>query len=221
MHPLHPGRAEAGSSPPHGGRAAFTPGVVLRKKKFEQVSLSWRVPGPPLRRGGKVPAVRSDALQLYRAAALPPGSFCGCGRNWGWPIPFTAPTTPPRGRGCSRSARRFRPSSSFGYWGKSGRSWLGWPEESGRKNFCGPGPRSNPPLSWDWKAWPPGPTYVGRNELLEGRAVEETEVLAALDRLEPRDIERLAARLLQNAPWALAVAGKVEDREAYLPYIRP
>ena len=63
--------------------------------------------------------------------------------------------------------------------------------------------------------------YDIRNELLEGRAVEETEVLAALDRLEPQDIERLAARLLQNAPWALAVAGKVEDREAYLPYIRP
>ena len=61
-------------------------------------------------------------------------------------------------------------------------------------------------------------TYIGRNELIEGRAVEPEEVLAQMDRLCPDDIGRLAEQLLAG-PWALSAAGPVLDREAYTAYL--
>ena len=58
-------------------------------------------------------------------------------------------------------------------------------------------------------------------ELWSLENVDTAALRQAMDRLEPRDIERLAARLLQNASWALSAAGKVESKEMYLPFIQP
>ncbi len=63
-------------------------------------------------------------------------------------------------------------------------------------------------------------SYIGRNELLEGRAVDPAEVLAALNRLTVRDINALAEELLADPRRALSVAGDVKTREFYAPFLR-
>lgn len=62
--------------------------------------------------------------------------------------------------------------------------------------------------------------YVGRNELLEGRAIGSAEVLASLDALTPADIGALADALLgAGVPRALSVAGDVKERTFYTPFL--
>lgn len=64
-------------------------------------------------------------------------------------------------------------------------------------------------------------SYIGRNELLEGRELTSAEVLAQIDRLTIPDIDRLAADILRAGPLALAVAGPVGERDKYEQYILP
>ena len=141
------GGLKPGAPRPTADAPAFTPGVVLRKKKFEQVSLELAVPGLPF---GEEEKSQRYALMLFNFIAGGGASsrlFLRLREELG--LAYSIYST----HYASKGAGLFTVSAA----GKSGRSWLGWPEESGRKNFCGPGPRSNPPLSWDWKAWPPGP----------------------------------------------------------------
>lgn len=62
-------------------------------------------------------------------------------------------------------------------------------------------------------------SYIGRNELLEGRELSSTEVLQAIDQLTVADIDRLAVDILQECPVALSVAGPVAEQEKYEKYI--
>ena len=61
-------------------------------------------------------------------------------------------------------------------------------------------------------------SYIGRNELLEGRAIPPEEAIAALEKLTKEDIEALAADLLGDPRRALSVAGEIHAPAFYDPF---
>ena len=61
-------------------------------------------------------------------------------------------------------------------------------------------------------------SYIGRNELLEGRAIPPEEAIAALEKLTKEDIEALAADLLGDPRRALSVAGEIHAAAFYDPF---
>ena len=215
------GGLKPGAPRPTADAPAFTPGVVLRKKKFEQVSLELAVPGLPF---GEEEKSQRYALMLFNFIAGGGASsrlFLRLREELGLAYSIYSTHYASKGAGLFTVSAAVSPKQQLRVLGEIREILAGLAGGIGEEEFLRARAQIKSSFILGLESVAARATYVGRNELLEGRAVEETEVLAALDRLEPRDIERLAARLLQNAPWALAVAGKVEDREAYLPYIRP
>lgn len=215
------GGLKPGAPRPTADAPAFTPGVVLRKKKFEQVSLELAVPGLPF---GEEEKSQRYALMLFNFIAGGGASsrlFLRLREELGLAYSIYSTHYASKGAGLFTVSAAVSPKQQLRVLGEIREILAGLAGGIGEEEFLRARAQIKSSFILGLESVAARATYVGRNELLEGRAVEETEVLAALDRLEPRDIERLAARLLQNAPWALAVAGKVEDRAAYLPYIRP
>ncbi|MPN60401.1 hypothetical protein SDC9_208129 [bioreactor metagenome] len=62
-------------------------------------------------------------------------------------------------------------------------------------------------------------SYIGRNELVEGRQISSDEVLEKLDSLVPDDIGRLASQIIGNPHRALSVAGDIKKRDFYKSFL--
>lgn len=62
-------------------------------------------------------------------------------------------------------------------------------------------------------------TFLGHSELFEGREITCDEMLENLNRLTREDVDRLAAEILGGNKRALSVAGKVKKRAFYAPFV--
>lgn len=215
------GRLKPGAPCPAADTPAFTPGVVLRKKKFEQVSLELAVPGIP---SGAEDGDLRYALLLFNFIAGGGASsrlFLRLREELGLAYSVYSTHYASKGAGLFTVSAAVSPKQQFRVLGEIRDILAGLAQGIGEEEFLRARAQIKSSFILGLETVAARATYVGRNELLEGRSIRETEVLSALDRLEPRDIERLAARLLQNASWALSAAGKVESKEMYLPFIQP
>ena len=214
------GRLKPGAPCPAADTPAFTPGVVLRKKKFEQVSLELAVPGIP---SGAEDGDLRYALLLFNFIAGGGASsrlFLRLREELGLAYSVYSTHYASKGAGLFTVSAAVSPKQQFRVLGEIRDILAGLAQGIGEEEFLRARAQIKSSFILGLETVAARATYVGRNELLEGRSIRETEVLSALDQLEPRDIERLAARLLQNASWALSVAGKVENKEMYLPFIQ-
>ncbi len=214
------GRLKPGAPRPAADTPAFTPGVVLRKKKFEQVSLELAVPGIP---SGVEDGDFRYALLLFNFIAGGGASsrlFLRLREELGLAYSVYSTHYASKGAGLFTVSAAVSPKQQFRVLGEIRDILAGLAQGIGEEEFLRARAQIKSSFILGLETVAARATYVGRNELLEGRSIRETEVLSALDRLEPRDIERLAARLLQNASWALSAAGKVESKEMYLPFIQ-
>ncbi len=215
------GRLKPGAPCPAADTPAFTPGVVLRKKKFEQVSLELAVPGIP---SGAEDGDLRYALLLFNFIAGGGASsrlFLRLREELGLAYSVYSTHYASKGAGLFTVSAAVSPKQQFRVLGEIRDILAGLAQGIGEEEFLRARAQIKSSFILGLETVAARATYVGRNELLEGRSIRETEVLSALDQLEPRDIERLAARLLQNASWALSAAGKVESKEMYLPFIQP
>ena len=215
------GRLKPGAPCPAADTPAFTPGVVLRKKKFEQVSLELAVPGIP---SGAEDGDLRYALLLFNFIAGGGASsrlFLRLREELGLAYSIYSTHYASKGAGLFTVSAAVSPKQQFRVLGEIRDILAGLAQGIGEEEFLRARAQIKSSFILGLETVAARATYVGRNELLEGRSIRETEVLSALDQLEPRDIERLAARLLQNASWALSAAGKVESKEMYLPFIQP
>ena len=215
------GRLKPGAPCPAADTPAFTPGVVLRKKKFEQVSLELAVPGIP---SGAEDGDLRYALLLFNFIAGGGASsrlFLRLREELGLAYSVYSTHYASKGAGLFTVSAAVSPKQQFRVLGEIRDILAGLAQGIGEEEFLRARAQIKSSFILGLETVAARATYVGRNELLEGRSIRETEVLSALDQLEPRDIERLAARLLQNASWALSAAGKVESKEMYLPFLQP
>ena len=215
------GRLKPGAPCPAADTPAFTPGVVLRKKKFEQVSLELAVPGIP---SGAEDGDLRYALLLFNFIAGGGASsrlFLRLREELGLAYSVYSTHYASKGAGLFTVSAAVSPKHQCRVLGEIRDILAGLAQGIGEEEFLRARAQIKSSFILGLETVAARATYVGRNELLEGRSIRETEVLSALDQLEPRDIERLAARLLQNASWALSAAGKVESKEMYLPFIQP
>ena len=213
------GRLKPGAPCPAADTPAFTPGVVLRKKKFEQVSLELAVPGIP---SGAEDGDLRYALLLFNFIAGGGASsrlFLRLREELGLAYSVYSTHYASKGAGLFTVSAGVSPSQQLRVLEEIREILAGIADGVTEEEFLRARAQVKSSYILGMETVAARASYAGRNELLERRAIGEAEVLTALDRLTPADVGGLAASLFTNAPWALSVAGPVEKEEAYAPFL--
>lgn len=202
----------AKETPPPAPPPVYRPGLILRKRDFEQTAVELAVPGLPrgddqrfammlfnfIVGGGassrlfqRVREERGLAYSVYSASE----SFGGAGL-----FTVSALTSPERQLEVLREIRAVLDGFSYGV---------------GREEVDRARAQVKASYILGLETVEARAAYEGRSALFHAGETSPDEVLARLDALNPSDIDALAARLLAPEKMGLAVAGPVEGAEVY------
>lgn len=215
------GVLSAGSERPEADAPVFTPGLTLKSKDFEQVSLELAVPGLPAEARTREGADPRYCMMLLNFIVGGASSrlFLRLREELGLAYSIYSTHYGAKGAGLFTVSAGVSPSQQLRVLEEIREILAGIADGVTEEEFLRARAQVKSSYILGMETVAARASYAGRNELLERRAIGEAEVLTALDRLTPADVGGLAASLFTNAPWALSVAGPVEKEEAYAPFL--
>lgn len=216
------GVLSAGSERPEADAPVFTPGLTLKSKDFEQVSLELAVPGLAAEartREGADPRYCMMLLNFIVGGGASSRLFLRLREELGLAYSIYSTHYGAKGAGLFTVSAGVSPSQQLRVLGEIREILAGIADGVTEEEFLRARAQVKSSYILGMETVAARASYAGRNELLERRAIGEAEVLTALDRLTPADVGGLAASLFTNAPWALSVAGPAEKEEAYAPFL--
>ena len=212
------GHLQPGIGKPPTDTPAFTPGLVLRKKDFEQVSIELGMPG--------VPAVGTEDSRRYEMMLL--NFIVGGGASsrlfqrlreeLGLVYSIYSANYASRGAGLFTIAAALAPGRQEQALQEIRAVLASMTDGITQEEFLRAKAQVKASYILGLETVAQRASYIGRNELMEGKAIDSGEVLTHLDAVTIPDIEKLAAQLF-SAPACLSAAGPVAAAKFYKPYI--
>ena len=216
------GALPAGTDAPKADAPAFTPGLTLKSKDFEQVNLELAVPGLAAEARtpeGADPRYCMMLLNFIVGGGASSRLFLRLREELGLAYSIYSTHYGAKGAGLFTVSAGVSPSQQLRVLAEIREILAGIAGGVTEEEFLRARAQVKSSYILGMETVAARASYAGRNELLERRAIGEAEVLTALDRLTPADVGRLAASLFTNVPWALSVAGPVEKEDAYAPFL--
>lgn len=196
---------------------AFTPSLALNRKEFEQTSLTLALPGLPF---GDPRRYAMTLLNFIAGGGASSRLFQRLREELGLAYSVYSAAYSNQGAGLFTVAASFSADQQEQVLTEILAVLRGLPGSVTEEEFARAHAQVKASFILGLETVAAQASYIGRNELLEGRAVDPAEVLAALNRLTVRDINALAEELLADPRRALSVAGDVKTREFYAPFLR-
>lgn len=218
------GKLKRGQGRPAFDTPVFNPGLVLRQKDFEQISLELAVPGIPA--GGLRPDGREWRYPLMLFNFIVGGGassrlFMRLREELGLAYSVYSNHYSSKGAGLFTVSAAVSPSQQTRVLGEIRGILSSVAEGITEEEFLRARAQVKSSYILGLETVAARATYAGRNELLENRTLPAEDVLKELDSLTPADVNELAKTLLTSDNWALSVAGAVKEEASYLSFINP
>lgn len=209
-------RCPRGTGIPAADTPAFTPGVFLRRKKFEQLSLEWAVPGLALGDEGRYALMLFNFLLGGGASSR---LFQRVREQLGLVYSIYSTHYASRGAGLMTVGASMTPANQQPVLDEVRRCLEELADGAGEEEFRRAKVQVKASFILGLETVAAQASYIGRSELMENRVPSVDEEIARIDAVTPDEVNALAERLLTGGVQALSGAGPVAAKKIYIPYI--
>ena len=210
------GECPRGTGIPAADAPAFTPGLFLRRKKFEQLSLEWAVPGLPLGDEGRYALMLFNFLLGGGASSR---LFQRVREQLGLVYSIYSTHYASRGAGLMTVGASMTAANQQPVLDEVRRCLTELADGTGEEEFRRAKVQVKASFILGLETVAAQASYIGRSELMENRVPSVDEEIARIDAVTPAEVDALAERLLTGGVQALSGAGPVAAKKVYIPYI--